>query len=117
MRTTVLIVDDHDGFRARARALLETEGFEVVGDAADGRSGLVAAERLRPEVALVDVGLPDIDGFAVAAEIRRTGLARKVILISGRARDDFGERITGSLADGFIAKAELCGEHLAEALE
>jgi DNA-binding NarL/FixJ family response regulator len=116
MRTTVFIVDDHDGFRARARALLEAEGFDVVGDAADGGSGLAAVERLRPEVALVDVGLPDIDGFAVAAEIRRAGSARKVILISGRAREDFGERIAGSLADGFIGKAELSGENLAEAL-
>jgi len=65
MRTTLLLVDDHAGFRARARALLEAEGFDVVGEAVDGRSGVETAARLHPDVALVDIGLPDIDGFTV----------------------------------------------------
>ena len=116
MRTTVLMVDDHTGFRARARALLEAEGFAVVGEAADGRSALAAAARLHPDVVLVDVGLPDMDGFAVAAGLRETGDALHIVLISGRTREDYGDRVTTSAADGFIAKADLTGERLAEVI-
>jgi DNA-binding NarL/FixJ family response regulator len=110
--TTLLLVDDHAGFRARAKALLEAEGFDVVGEAADGQSALAAAERLRPDVALVDIGLPDIDGFAVASSIRDAGAARRVVLISGRAIEDFGDLLARSPADAFIAKADLTGERL-----
>ena len=69
----VLIVDDHPSFRASARVLLEAEGFDVVGEAADGAQALTEAGRLSPEVVLLDVQLPDIDGFDVAA--RLTGAA------------------------------------------
>src|SRR5258708_16780591 len=69
VRPTVLIVDDHDGFRESARALLEAEGFAVVGDAADGAAAVAAVERLRPDVGLLDVQLPDVDGFAGARRL------------------------------------------------
>jgi DNA-binding NarL/FixJ family response regulator len=112
MRPTVLIVDDHDGYRTRARAMLEAQGFDVVGEAADGRSGVAAAGRLTPDLALVDVGLPDIDGFAVAAELRAAGTVRRIVLISGREAADFGGRVAGSAADGFVPKADLSGDGL-----
>ena len=73
MATTVLIVDDHPGFRASARMLLEAEGFDVVGEAGDGRSGLDAAAELQPDVVLLDIQLPDMDGFAVAAGLDSNG--------------------------------------------
>ena len=63
VQLTVLIVDDHEGFRQMARALLEAEGIEVVGEAADGESAITEAERLRPQLVLLDVQLPGIDGF------------------------------------------------------
>jgi len=110
MRTTLLLVDDHAGFRARARVMLEAEGFDVVGEAADGRSGLAMAERLHPDVALVDVQLPDISGFEVAAGLRTSDSARRIILISGRDEAEYGERAARSSADGFIAKADLSGD-------
>ncbi len=69
MPWTVLIVDDHQGFRAGARALLEAEGFNVLGEAADGESAVEQARRLRPQVVLLDVQLPGIDGFAVAERL------------------------------------------------
>jgi DNA-binding NarL/FixJ family response regulator len=116
MRARVLLVDDHRGFRERARVLLEAEGFDVVGEAADGRSGLAAAARLHPDVALVDVQLADLDGFAVAAAMRSAGTAARIVLISGREAEDFGVRLDGSAADGFIAKADLCGERLTEVI-
>ena len=65
MPPTVLIVDDHPSFRLTARALLEAEGFEIVGEAEDGQSAIETARRLRPEVVLLDIQLPDIDGFGV----------------------------------------------------
>jgi len=66
---TVLIVDDHSGFRSFARAVLEAEGFEVVGEADDAASAIAAAGRLRPQVVLLDIQLPDIDGFEVAERL------------------------------------------------
>ena len=112
MRPTVLMVDDHDGFRTRARVMLEAQGFDVVGEASDGRSAVAAADRLRPDVALVDIGLPDLDGFEVAAAIRAAGTARRIILTSGRDAADFGGRVAQAAADGFIPKAELSGDGL-----
>src|SRR3954469_544883 len=66
---TVLIVDDHAGFRHAARALLEADGFDVIGESASGTEGLEAVERLRPQVVLLDVGLPDLDGIEVAGRL------------------------------------------------
>ncbi len=79
MRPRLLIVDDHVGFRTAARALFESEGYDVVGEAEDGETAVVEAGRLRPAVALLDVHLPGMDGFAVAARLaampRATGAA------------------------------------------
>jgi DNA-binding NarL/FixJ family response regulator len=114
MATTVLIVDDHPSFRATARMLLEAEGYEVVGEADDGSSAIRCAERLGPEVVLLDVNLPDLDGFAVADALRRSASA--VVLISSRDEGDFGGLVSASGAVGFIAKGELSGDTLAEVL-
>ena len=74
MATTVLIVDDHTAFRSRARRMLEADGFEVVGEAGDGASGVAAARRLEPDVVLLDLQLPDTTGFAVAQELSGAAL-------------------------------------------
>jgi DNA-binding NarL/FixJ family response regulator len=113
--TTVLIVDDHPSFRATARVLLEAEGFDVVGEAEDGGSALERARELRPEIVLLDVQLPDIDGFEVASRLTGDGGPR-VVLVSSRDRADYGSKIEDSGASGFIAKAELCGPALADVL-
>jgi DNA-binding NarL/FixJ family response regulator len=112
MSPRVLIVDDHPTFRATARALLEAEGFEVVGEAEDGEAAIEAVRRLRPEVVLLDVQLPDIDGFEVAARLTSNGNSPAVVLISSRDAADFGELIADSGARGFLAKAELSGAAL-----
>ena len=65
---TVLIVDDHPSFRASARAILEADGFSIVGEAEDGATGLALLRRLRPDVVLLDVQLPDMSGFDVCVE-------------------------------------------------
>ena len=112
----VLIVDDHPSFRASVRTLLEAEGFEVVGEAADGASALTECSRLQPEVILLDVQLPDIDGFDVASRITGNSNAPVVILVSSRDSSDFGPLVTRSGARGFVPKAELSGERLQELL-
>src|SRR4051794_3553205 len=114
-RVHVLIVDDHPSFRANARALLEAEGFEVVGEAEDGASALRAAHELLPELVLLDVQLPDLDGFEVARRLTEDG-GPAVVLVSSRDGSDFGPLVERSGARGFIPKAELSGAALSALL-
>ena len=112
----MLIVDDHDGFRRDARALLEADGFEVVGEAADGESAVVAATRLRPGLVLLDIQLPDTDGFEVAQQIAAGADPPSVVLTSSRGASAYRRRLAGSPARGFVPKNELSGERLAALL-
>jgi len=104
---TFLVVDDHPTFRKTARVLLNSAGFAVVGEAADGASALEAAASLRPDVVLLDIILPDIDGFEVAAELLKNGNPPVIVLTSSHDPRDFGDLIKESGAHGFISKAEL----------
>jgi two-component system response regulator EvgA len=113
---SVLIVDDEPNFRATARALLETEGFEIVGEAEDGAGAIEAARRLDPEVVLLDIRLPDMDGFEVAAELAADAGPTTVVLISSRDPRDFGGLIERSGARGFLAKGDVSGPALAALL-
>jgi DNA-binding NarL/FixJ family response regulator len=113
VRPTVLIVDDHDGFRESARALLEAEGFTVVGDAADGAAAVAEAARLRPDVVLLDVQLPGVDGFMVAEELAVAPDPPRVVLISSREAAAYGPRMAAAPVCGFLAKRELSGAALA----
>ena len=114
---SVLIVDDHPSFRGTARALLEEEGFTVVGEAEDGTGAIRAAGELHPDVVLLDVQLPDFDGFQVAAQLTRNGHGPKVVLTSSRDFADFGKLVADSGAIGFVPKAELSGAALAALLD
>ena len=109
MRRTVVIVDDHAGFRTSARELLELDDFEIVGEAQDGASALTAVARLAPEVVLLDIGLPDMSGFDVAERI--AGMTT-VVLVSSRSPDQVSVRLNGCGAAGFIAKDALSGAAL-----
>jgi DNA-binding NarL/FixJ family response regulator len=111
---TVLIVDDHADFRSFAGALLEAEGFEVVGEAVDGSSAIAEVARLRPGIVLLDVQLPDLDGFAVAEVLAGEAEPPLVVLVSSRDVSSYRRRLAGSRARGFIAKSELSGAALAE---
>jgi two-component system response regulator EvgA len=108
----VLIVDDHPSFRASARSLLEAEGYEVVGEAADGAEALQASEDLRPDFVLLDVQLPDINGFEVARQLAVSAHPPEVVRTSSRDGADFGTCIEESRARGFVPKAELSGAAL-----
>jgi len=107
----VLVVDDHAGFRATARRVLEADGWSVVGEAVDGASAITAAKRLDPDVVLLDIGLPDDDGFAIADQLADL-IAARVVLTSSRERGVYGDRLTSSAALGFIGKGELDGTAL-----
>jgi DNA-binding NarL/FixJ family response regulator len=112
MARRVLIVDDSEGFRTQARLLLAASGYDVVGEAADGRSGVRAAADLAPEVVLLDVQLPDISGFDVARLIREEPNPPAIVLISSREAADYGAGVARSGAEGFISKAELSASTL-----
>jgi DNA-binding NarL/FixJ family response regulator len=107
MVRTILVIDDHAGFRSGARMLLETGPFAVVGEAADAASGLLAAKRLRPDVVLLDIVLPDSDGFAVLDALLEVPEPPAVVLVSTRDASDYGDRVARSGARGFIQKSRL----------
>jgi DNA-binding NarL/FixJ family response regulator len=106
---TILIVDDHAAFRLEARQLLEAEGFTVIGEAADGEAGLLLATTERPDVLLLDIGLPDIDGFAVADRLAALHPPVSVILTSSRDESVYGARTREATSLGFLRKDELSG--------
>ena len=113
MARRVLIVDDYAEFRSLARRLLERGGFEVVGEAVDGAQTLRAVEEIRPEIVLLDVHLPDSNGFDVARALCDRDNAPTVVMISSRDACDFGGRLERSGARGFIPKSRLSGTALA----
>ena len=107
--STILIVDDDPRFRTQARDLLASDGFEVIGEAVDGASGLEAARALRPDFVLLDIGLPDIEGFEVAATLAVSGPPPWVVLTSSRDARAYGRRLTNGHSLGFIPKERLSG--------
>jgi DNA-binding NarL/FixJ family response regulator len=118
MSKTVLIVDDHPSFRSSARALLEAEGYEVVGEAKDGASALEAAYRLHPDVVLLDVQLPDGSGFDLCDALHSlNGVRPQVVLVSSRDASDYGDLIAACGSCGFVPKAELSGDAVSALLE
>jgi DNA-binding NarL/FixJ family response regulator len=106
--TTVMLVDDHPSFRAAARWMLETEGYVVVAEAATGESALELIADAEPDLVLLDVGLPGMDGFQVAAAIRKLFSRARIVLTSSRELFDLGaDRVTACGAVGFVHKADL----------
>src|SRR3954452_14976723 len=106
---TVLVVDDHPSFRTTARRVLQAEGFDVVGEAENGAEAVRKAGELHPDLVLLDVQLPDVNGFEVANVLCRNGSAPAIVLVSSRDAADYGDLIAGCGARGFIPKAEISG--------
>jgi DNA-binding NarL/FixJ family response regulator len=113
---SVLIVDDHPTFRASARRLLEAEGFDVIGEAGDGHAAIEAAQQLQPDMVLLDVQLPDLNGFEVAARLSALGLPVAVVLTSSRNPAEYGRLEINATVRGFVPKAELSGAVLTDLL-
>jgi DNA-binding NarL/FixJ family response regulator len=112
----VLIVDDHQPFRAVARELLERAGFVVAGEAGDAAGALAAVAAEAPDAVLLDVQLPDVDGFAVATALAAAE-GPPVVLVSSREADDYGAQIAACGARGFIPKSRMSAEALAALLD
>lgn len=110
---TVLIVDDHDWFRSEARLMLEAAGYAVIGEAVDGASGIAAARSLRPSIVLLDVRLPDMNGFDAALHIKGCS----VVMISSHDASTYRTRLATADALGFLAKADLTAAALDALLE
>jgi len=108
--------DDNARFRSRAKRWLEASGFAVVAEATDARSAVEAARQHRPAVVLLDVELPDMSGLSVAARLTREPDPPAVILTSTHDPADYGDRVARCGARGFVPKAELSGQALAELL-
>ena len=113
----VVVVDDHPSFRRCACALLTAEGFEVVGEAEDGAGAIALVPELHPQLVLLDVQLPDIDGFEVAARLLARDPTLAIVLVSSRDRSQYGPLVEASGARGFVSKEELSGCVLERLLE
>jgi DNA-binding NarL/FixJ family response regulator len=111
-KTRVLVVDDHAGFRTCASELLQAEGFDVVGEAEDGASALARAAELKPELVLLDIQLPDFDGFEVAERLLAVNPELAIVLVSSRDRSSYGPLVEQSGARGFVTKSDLSGESI-----
>jgi DNA-binding NarL/FixJ family response regulator len=116
MGASVLIVDDHAGFRSHARRLLECEGYRVVGEAADCASALEATRELEPDLVLVDVHLPDADGFELTSRLGALADPPTVVLTSSRDGAELEPSVSDCGACGFVPKAALCREAIEELL-
>jgi DNA-binding NarL/FixJ family response regulator len=117
MARTVVIIDDYRAFRVAARRLLEAGAYRVVGEAEDGASGLTTVERLRPDVVLLDVLLPDTSGFEVADRLAQRAAKSQVVMISSRDESVFREPLSRTPACGFVYKGELSLQALDALLE
>jgi DNA-binding NarL/FixJ family response regulator len=107
--STILIVDVDPRFRTQARDVLAADGFVVIGEAADGALGLEAARSLQPDFVLLDIGLPDIEGFEVARALAIDGPPPLVVLTSSRDERAYGRRLTDGHFLGFISKERISG--------
>jgi DNA-binding NarL/FixJ family response regulator len=107
--STILIVDDDARFRAQARDILAGDGFVVIGEAVDGASGLAAAEALQPDFVLLDIGLPDVEGFDVATALAINGPPPLVVLTSSRDERAYGRRLANGHFLGFVPKERISG--------
>jgi DNA-binding NarL/FixJ family response regulator len=116
MGVRVLIVDDHAGFRACACRLLENEGYTVVGEAADSASALEAARDLRPDFVLVDVHLPDADGFELTSRLGALADPPAVVLTSSHDSMELEPSVADCGACGFVPKSELSRDAIEELL-
>ena len=117
MPATLLIVDDHAGFRGFMWTLFQGDHFKVIGEAVDGESAVHAVRELRPDVVLLDVQLPGIDGFEVASRLAAGADPPKVVLTSTREQSDYGSRLREAPVLGFLPKRLLSPEALVELID
>lgn len=114
---SLLIVDDHDGFRSRAKRALELDGFTVVGEGEDIASGVAACADLQPDVVLLDIHLPDGSGIQEAPRFAEASPRARVVLISTYDEVDMDLAARQAGVVGFMPKSELSGRELQALLD
>lgn len=110
MLKTLLVVDDHQGFRSFVATLLDGDCFTVTGVAEDGQTALDAVDALHPDLVLLDIQLPGMDGFEVAARLAERSPSPSVVLTSTRDAADLGGRLADAPVLGFVPKHEMSVE-------
>jgi two-component system, NarL family, invasion response regulator UvrY len=116
MGVRVLIVDDQAPFREVARTVVElTDGFEVAGEAEDGEAAVAAALDLRPELVLMDVNLPGIDGLEATRRILREATGVVVLMLSTYEAEEYAPQAAEAGAAAYIPKSEFEPDRLAAA--
>ena len=103
--TSVVVVDDQDLVRSGLQMVLEARGVEVVGTAADGRAGIDLVRRTRPDVALMDIRMPVLDGIAATEEITGSDVETRVLVLTTYDLDQYVYRALRAGAAGFLLKA------------
>ena len=112
-RIRVVLVDDHHMFREALRDLLATvENIEIVGEAQDAHTAFALVEREKPDVAVIDLALPGLDGIAAAQEIRHRSSTTRTLILSGSSRAENASRALAAGVDGFAIKAQWSEELL-----
>jgi DNA-binding NarL/FixJ family response regulator len=112
----VLLVDDQAPFRAAARAVVEaTDGFEVVGESATGEASVEAARQLNPDLVLMDVNLPGINGLEATRQIRSQGTPVVVLLLSTYEEDEYADKARQCGASAYIPKSRFDPDRLSAA--
>ena len=102
----ILIVDDHEALRAGVRTVLESHGFEVCGEAANGQEALTRAQQLRPDLVILDITMPVLDGFSAAREIHKRLPSVGILLLSMHESASMVNVAKSSGARGYVAKSE-----------
>lgn len=104
---TVLIVDDQDTFRATARMVVDfTDGFEVIGEARDGDDAVQRFAELSPDLVLMDIMMPGMDGIEATRQICATSPGARIILLSTYDADEYQERALDAGAIAFVSKSD-----------
>jgi CheY-like chemotaxis protein len=111
MKPTVVIVEDHLGCMNDLTKLIASD-YEVVAVATDGKRGLTAALRCRPDVVILDISLPQLDGISAAREMRRNGLNSKILFLTVHEEPEFKEGAFRAGADGYVFKTHMASDIL-----
>ncbi|MGZ7073878.1 MAG: response regulator [Candidatus Angelobacter sp.] len=110
MPVKILLADDHAVLRQGLRVLLEREGFEVVGEASDGREAVKLCDKLRPDVALLDVTMPLLNGIDAAREIMKSNPRTKVVLLTMHTEDHLILESLRAGVTGYVLKTKAASE-------
>jgi DNA-binding NarL/FixJ family response regulator len=116
-KKSILIIDDHPLFREGLKVIIERDShFEVVGEAGNGRQGLQLTKKLKPDMIIVDISLPDLSGLQLTREIRTLFSKTRILIVSMHSKIDYIAEAFQAGANGYVVK-ESASEKLVQGLE